>query len=58
MNKETTKKIHKKWRTPELAYTDDINVAVSVPYYGSESWNIKAEDPQRTEHKGVSRCDS
>lgn len=39
---------------PELAYTDGINV---VSNYGSESWNIKAEDPQRTEYKDMSRCD-
>jgi len=45
--------MHKQWRTPELAYTDGINVEVSVSYYGSESWNIKVEDPQRIEHKGV-----
>jgi hypothetical protein len=57
MNKETTKKIHKQWRTPELAYTDGINVAVSAANYDSESSNIKAEDPQRIEDKGVSRCD-
>jgi len=57
MNKEKTKKIHKQCRTPELAYTDGINVAVSLPNYGSRSWKLKAEDPQRREQKGVSRCD-
>jgi hypothetical protein len=49
--------MHKQWRTPELAYTDAINVAVSGQNYGRESWNLKAEDSQRTEPKIVSRYD-
>jgi hypothetical protein len=49
--------MHKKWRTLELAHTDAINMAVSGQDYGRESWNVKAEDSQRTEPKIMSRYD-